>query len=113
MEADDPQATAGMEDVPCQRKRLVERAELVVHDDADRLKDPLCRVATAELTLHGRRNSGTNCIDQLGRRFERRLAAAAHDLARDLLGEALVAVGPERIREPTLVPLIYDLAGIE
>src|SRR3954451_7515752 len=108
MEADDPQATAGMEDVPCQRKRLVERAELVVHDDADRLEDPLRRMATAELTLHGRRNSGTNCIDQLGRCLERRLAPAAADLPRDLPREALVPVGLEGIGETTLVPIVHD-----
>src|SRR3954451_10304270 len=109
MEADDPQATAGMEDVPCQRKRLVERAELVVHDDPDRLKDPLCRVATAELTLNGCRNSGTNCIDQLGRPFQRGPFAPPDDLAGDLVSEALVPVALERVRETTLVPDIENL----
>ena len=62
--------------VPGQRQRAVERVELVVHGDPDRLEDALGRVPAAEAAPHGGRQRGLDRRDQLAGRLDRRARRA-------------------------------------
>src|SRR5206468_12720685 len=86
VEGDRGEATAQLQLCPGQRQRLVERLELTVDGDPDRLEAALGRVAGAEPSRG--RHPGLDRVDQLSRRRER---TAAGDLAGDPACVALLA----------------------
>ena len=93
---------------PGGRQRVLERVELAVDGDPDRLEGPLGRVAAAEA---GRgRHPGFDRVDQLGGRRER---PAAADLAGDPAGVALLAEAAQRLRDPRLGPLVDEVGGAQ
>src|SRR5262249_8230908 len=61
----------------------LERAELVVDRDAERLEDAFCGMAVAE--ARGGRNGRLDRLDEVARPLEGFLPAATDDRARDLL----------------------------
>ena len=101
------EAAADLEHVPGERQRLVELGELVVDGDPDRLEGPLGGMAAGE--ARRRRDRGGDRVDQLEGGGER--AAAAHDLARDPVGVALLAVLAQHAREAAAVPGVDQLGG--
>ena len=98
----------GRSSVPGERERRVELRELVVDGDPDRLERALGRVAAGE--ARGRGDRGGDRVDELEGRAQLRPRAAADDLARDPVGEALLAVLAQRAREPAALPRVDDLA---
>ncbi len=91
VEGDRAEATAERKHVPGRRQRVLERVELAVDGDPDRLEGALGRVAAAEA---GRgRHPGLDRVDQLGGGRER---PAADDLAGDPAGVALLAEATQR-----------------
>ena len=74
-------------------KALLERVQLVVDRNSQRLEDPLRRVAVAE--ARRRRDRCLDRLHQLAGALDRLLEAAAGDRPRDLPGEPLLAVPPE------------------
>src|SRR5437764_10744901 len=63
-------------------------------------------------TLRGR-YARLDRVDQIESGLERRVLPPPRDRARDLPGEALLAVAAEELREPALVPFVHDLARVE
>ena len=96
-------------DVPGQRERVVELRELAVDGDPDRLEGALGRVAAGE--PRGRGDGGGDRVVELEGRGQLGAAAAADDLARDPVGEALLAVLAQRARDPAAVPGVDDLGA--
>ena len=90
-------------------QRALEGAELVVDLDAERLEDPLRRMALAEPGR--RRHRLLDHLDQVAGALERLLRAAAHDGPRDLARVTLLAVAAEDVRELPLVRLVDDVGG--
>ena len=97
MERDRRQAPALAQQLPGGGQRPVERVQLVVDGDPDRLEGPLRRVAAPEAV--GGRDRGANRLDQVGGGLQR---AAADDLARDRPGVALLSVLADDPGEPIL-----------
>jgi hypothetical protein len=108
VEADDGEPTAGPEHRERRRKRALERVELFVHGDPQRLKDALRRMAVAEAARG--RDRRLHDVDQLAGPLEWLLLPPAHDRLRDLPCEALLAIATEDRRQLALVPLVDDLA---
>src|SRR5262249_10571299 len=109
VERDDGQPAARLDELERVVQAGLELAELVVDGDPQRLEGALGRVALAE--ARGRRDRGLDHLDQLERALERLALAAAHDAARDLAREALLAEAPQDARDLALVPLVDDLGG--
>src|SRR6266496_513547 len=82
MEADDGEPSARSQHREGGRQCSLERPELVVDGDAQRLEDALRRMAVAEAGRRG--DGGLDRLDELARPLERLLLPAAHDRARDL-----------------------------
>ena len=89
-------------------QRALERAELVVDLDPQRLEDALGGVPLAE--ARRRRDRLLDRLDEVAGALERLLRAAAHDRPRDLAGVALLAVAAEDVGELPLARLVDDLA---
>ena len=111
---DGGQAARRAQEVPGQRQRCVERAELVVHGDADRLEDALGRVAAAELRCRAparrpRSRRPARRSSRAGPRARRRTISRG-DLARR---SAPRRSSWKSVREPALVPLVHYLARVE
>jgi len=71
VEGDGREAPAGTQDLPGQRERALERAELVVDRDADRLEGALGGVAAAERVAAGIASliaSASSAVVSIGRR---------------------------------------------
>src|SRR5213083_1224575 len=111
MERNPCKAALFPEQLPRQRQRGVELAELVVDRDADRLERALCGMAAGEARRHGDRVGDD--LDELLGRLDRRAAARADDRARDLAGVALLAQLAQRAGELALVPLVDHVARVE
>ena len=90
-----------------ERQRLVELLELAVDGDPDRLERALGRVAAGEAGRRG--HGGGDRVVELERRGQLGAAAAADDLARDPVREALLAVLAQHARQPPAVPRVDDL----
>ena len=97
---DHGEAAARAQHLERRRQRRLERAELVVDRDAQRLEDALRRMAVAE--ARRRRDRALDRVDELAGALERLLAAAPHDRARDLPRVALLAVAAEDRHELAL-----------
>ena len=82
------------------RQRALERAELVVDLDPQRLEDALGRMALAE--ARRRRDRRLDHLDEIARALERLLCAAPDDRACDLARVALLAVALEDVGELAL-----------
>ena len=81
--------------------------QLAVDRDPDRLERALGRVAAGE--AGGRGDRGGDRVVELEGRRQLLAAAAADDLARDPVREALLAVLAQRARDPAAVPGVDDL----
>src|SRR5439155_20729587 len=93
VERDHGEATAWPQHLERGGERSLERAQLVVDRDPERLEDPLCRVTFTE--PHGRGYRTLDRVHELAGPFERLLFPPPHDCAGDLLREALLAVAAE------------------
>ena len=109
MEAEYGQAASGPEHLECGRESGLERVELVVDDDPERLEDTLRGMPVAEPNRG--RNRGANDVDELPRPLDGSLLATADDSACDLAPVALLAVAAEDRLELSLVPGLHDLGG--
>ena len=108
VERDHREPAARAQDLERRRQRALERAELVVDLDPQRLEDALGRMALAE--ARRRRDRLLDRLDEVAGALERLLGAAADDRARDLAREALLAVAAEDVGELALVGLVDELA---
>src|SRR5918999_6600330 len=97
MEADHADPAAGPEHSHGRGERGLERGELVVHGNAERLEDALRGVAVAE--PRGSRDRLLDGVDELAGALEGLLGAAPDDRAGDLLREALLPVAAEDAHE--------------
>src|SRR5581483_12341718 len=88
-------------------QRALERAELVVHLDPERLEDALRGMPLAE--ARRRRNRLLDRLDEVARALERPRAPALRDRARDLARVPLLAVAAEDRGELRLVGLVDDV----
>src|SRR5207245_6714995 len=111
VEADDRPPPPGAEQLECRRKRRLERAELVVHGDPERLEDAPGRMAVAE--ARRRRDRALDRADEVGGALVRLLAPAPRDRAGDLPRVALLAVALEDLRELALRELVEEVARLE
>src|SRR5207247_7344305 len=84
VEADRREPPARPQQLERRRQRRLERAELVVDGDPQRLKDALRRMPVAE--ARGRRDRGLDRVDELTGALERLLAPPPADRAGDLAG---------------------------
>src|SRR6185312_16746394 len=109
VEADHREPAARIQEVDRGRQRILERRQLVVHRDPERLEDPLRRMTVAESRRAG--NRGLDRVDQLTRALERLVAPPADDRTRDLLRKALFAELPEDPDKLAFGCLIDELAG--
>ena len=100
VEADHGEPAAGPQHLERVGQRGLERAELVVDGDPQRLEDALGGMAVAEAGR--RRDRGLDRLDELAGALERLLAPAAPDRARDLPRVALLAVVAEDPRQLAL-----------
>src|SRR5690242_18543872 len=107
VEGDDGEAPARPQHLERGRQRALDRAELVVHLDAERLEHPLRRVPLAE--AGGRRHRVLDDFDEIAGALERLLLPAPHDRTRDLPRVALFPVALEDVREVALVGLVHEL----
>ena len=83
VEGDRREPAALAQHLPRERERAVERVELGVHRDPDRLEHSLGRAAGAEAPAHGGRQRGLDRGNELAGRLDRRaLAARARSRAR-------------------------------
>src|SRR4051794_20603897 len=108
VEADHREASARTEHRESGRERTLERAELVVHGDAQRLEDALGGMPVAEARRSGDR--GLDDVDELRRRVDR---APPQDRARDLPRVPLLAVALEYVGELSLRLLVHEPSGGE
>ncbi len=108
VEADHGEPAAGPQHLERRGQRGLERAELVVDGDPQRLEDALRRMAVAE--ARRRRDRLLDRLDEVARALERLLAAASHDRAGDLPRVALLAVAAEDLCELALARLVHELA---
>src|SRR5882724_8565994 len=106
MEADHREPAPGPQHRECGGQRGLERAELVVHRNPQRLEHALGGMPVAEA---GRsRNRSLDCLDEVARSFERLFLTATDDRLCDLSRVALLAVALEDDREVTLCGLVDD-----
>src|SRR5581483_11660975 len=108
VERDDGEAALRTEDLDRRRQRALERSELVVHLDAERLEHALRRVPVAE--PRRRRDRVLDRLDEVARPLERLGAAAPRDRPRDLPRVALLPEAAEDLGQLALVVLVDDLA---
>ena len=111
VEADHREPSSRPQQVEGRGERRLDRAELVVDGDPQRLEDALRRVAVAEARRRG--NRGLDRVDELAGPLERLLAAAASDRPRDLPRVALLAVLLEDRGQVALALLVHELARRE
>src|SRR5436190_12572659 len=111
VEADHGEPSARTEHRECRRKGGLERAELVVDRDAQRLEDAFRRMSVSEAGRGG--NRGLDRLHKVARPLERLLLAAAHDRLRNLPGVALLAVPLEDRRQVTFVRFVHDAGGAD
>ena len=105
VERDDREATAGAQRAHGGPQALLKILELVVDDDAQRLKDARRRIdATPALRLHAR----DEAAEIVGRK-ERLRCAAARDRGRDTTRLGLLAELAERTAQLALVPAVHDV----
>src|SRR5436190_1416354 len=95
VERDSGEPTAFAQQVPGGRQPPVERAELVVHRDADGLEHALGGVAATELL--GGRHGRLDRVHELEGGLYRSRLPPPRDGTRDLPGKALLAVTPEQL----------------
>ena len=107
VEADDGEPPAGAQRPESRRQRLLERLELLVDDDPERLEDALRRMPVAEAAR--RRDRAPHHLHEVGRALERLLGPAADDRAGDLAREALLAVAAEDVGQLSLARLVDDV----
>src|SRR4029077_8300146 len=108
VERDDGEAAPRPEHLERGRERALERVELAVDGDAERLEDPLRRMPLAEAGRRG--NRALDRVDKLARALERLLAPAADERARDLSRVAFLSVAAEDRGQVALAPRIDDVA---
>src|SRR5581483_9986832 len=111
MKRDDREPAAGAEHRERGGQRRFERAELVVHCDAQCLEDALRGMPFAEARRCGDRRPDR--VHELGGALERLLAAAADDRLCDLPRVTLLAELAEDGDELLLGPLVDDRACVE
>src|SRR5712691_4894349 len=104
VEADHREASSRPEHLQGRRQRALERSELVVDGDAQRLEDALRRMSAAEALRSRYRR--TNDVYELKRGRDR---APANDRARDLPRIALLAVALEDVGELTLGRIVDQI----
>jgi hypothetical protein len=79
VEADHGDSASRAEHLERGGKTDLERLELVIHLDPQRLEDALCRMSLTE--ARRRRDGCANHVDELPRPLDRRLLATPHDAA--------------------------------
>src|SRR2546423_6963885 len=108
VEGDHREPSARPQHLERRRQRTLERAELVVDLDPQRLEDPLRGMALAE--SRRRRNRLLDDLDEVARPLERLLAASLDDRARDLARVALFAVTAEDLPAVSFGGVVHDVA---
>src|SRR5439155_8606681 len=101
VEADHRKPSAGPQQLERRRQRGLERSELLVDRDPQRLEDALRRMPVAEPRRRGNRRPDR--LDEIARPLERLLAPPPDDRPRDLPRVPLLAVPPEDRRQLFLV----------
>src|SRR5512133_1596624 len=108
VEADDGDPPSGTERLERRREGGLERLQLVVDGDPQRLEDAPRRMTLAEA---GRgRNRSLDRLHELTRALEGVLAPAAHDRPRDLACVPLLAVAAKDVGQLALARLVDEIA---
>ena len=95
MVAEDDEATAGLEQVDGCREACLQRIQLLVHGDAQRLEHARGRV-DSPAAARPRRGDALDELGELLGRLDRRLAPGRHDRSRDAWRERLLTEAPKQ-----------------